>query len=122
MVGFNDIPFVVLTTSGRLPHPKKDEATGFDWYEAEIHLTSRAQMIELRNLQTQITARPAAGLMGAGTVVAERGPGKKVLIYPDGGSEITVDAILTTMTIQSFVGHQNSYRCTAKWFLVDAVS
>lgn len=121
-VSFNAIPFDVATGDGRLPFPKTEESSGFEWYEAEVFVRSRANLFLLRALVTQITPRPALGMMRAGTVVVERGVGEKSLIYPDGAGETTVLAILTGFTPRAMIERRDIYRVALKFLLTGAHS
>lgn len=121
MISFDGIPFKVLSPDGRLPMPSpEDEETGIDYYVAEIEINNPTDYAALRLLKSSITLRPAFGIQGGGSAMIDSGAGSKTLIYPDGGTEVTTDAILMGWRARTLLGAQDSYRVEVKWLLVEA--
>lgn len=83
-VGFDGVPFDVLVDGdGKLPQPIPDE-NGLFTYTASLLISSGENQQSLRDLHSKVTVIPA--MAGGGTLVVERGPGAKHLIFPLGSS------------------------------------
>lgn len=118
-VGFNAIPFKVLTTDGRLPLPAYNQ-DGIQFYAAEILIASRANYLSLASLFSVVTIKPSMSGLDSGTAQVEKGSGEKVLIYPDGPDEVTVNAILLAFDPLARTADNIAYRAQCTWVLTEA--
>lgn len=118
-VGFNDIPFEVLTQDGRMPLPVTDEENGIEFYEPQVRIRSQDLYRQLRALWSQVAIKPALGNARAGTVIVRRGVGAAVLIYPDGIEEIESDAILIGFEPETLLGRQDAYRVRLRFVVLE---
>ena len=121
-VGFADLHFSVYTADGVLPLPSYEEGTGVLSYSAEIRFYDRPTMLAVQALFSVVTVKPALGILNAGTVIIEKGAGKRSLIYPDAGNEYTVDAILVGWVPLGLSFTDRAYRVAARWIVLDPVS
>lgn len=112
---YSTIEFGIMT-DGTLPVPTQDDETSFYHYSATIKLDSRADMLAMQNLKSKITELPAIGAMDIGTVVVEKGPGIRTLVYQEGDTEYEISAILISVAPTSQMISPGMYMLDCTWW------
>lgn len=121
MVGFDSVPFYVLTSDSTLPLPAREDGSGVYYYAPRVLSRSREDYIALQDLFSPTTVNPALGPLDTGVAVVERGVGVRTLVYPDGSDEITVDAILVSILPQGRSLDQIGYVSQLRFFIAEAI-
>ena len=114
---FGTVEFKVYTEDGSLPVPTADDR-GWLWYNATIQVATADKMFDLQAYLTTITAKPAMGIRGGGTVVVEAGAGERDITYPSSlNDEIDGSAILTAMTPVANLFYDDQWRIDVTWLI-----
>lgn len=96
MVGFNYLPFKVLSDEGWLPMPVPDDR---GWLRYSARIDAAITVIDtLVSYQSVVTELPAIGIRNGGLVIVEAGTGAATLTIPRPvGGEASYSAVLTSI-------------------------